>query len=617
MKAEEALSFDSEHRLRSENLSFDIDTWFPKLKQFTFDSLFIPLKRCEAESIIAFHDVSWRNYQQRPYLTREEVQILKDLEETLDTEIQQLCEKHGQSTSDEKGVFLRLCGRSPKDGEPYNRQLPMQLFEKELQNLLDAGFPATANTEMIAIAKSKFLKVASGKDAMSLLLTSERVYAEMIDWLKFGEPEQICLRIWEKELSLDYEFRVFIYKGRMTAITQYDHYTHFPYLFPQKEFFQKGLYDYWKTIHPHVSEMDSSYIIDIAYLPVSQRFTLIELSPFSPCTGPALFHWKFNKDILEGTYLSKQSGGEEEDNWKEIIFRLKEEKDIHPDLKDLIEINWKHNWRQEKRPFDSYYETTVEDMAEQAQIQSEETENNIFRKMSNSVSGFFSQLRSTSVPSNPSDEKRKLAADNTVVQEKNEEEQVSPSSTLHYLFVYGTLKSGFHWNTKYLHPRLGAKYLSKARTVDSFALVLGDSGVPYLLGDIHSSSENRNPLHQIVGELWEVDEGCLKGLDEYEGISKEYYSRILIPVDILPDESSSSSLGQNKEGIKANVYTLNHSDEELRNREFLSEYTMELHQRCYKPIKHIQVKQFNYFKTPSNWGKTDELMDGMTVKPNH
>jgi hypothetical protein len=29
---------------------------------------------------------------------------------------------------------------------------------------------------------------------MSLLLSSERVYAEMIDWIEFGEPEQIVFR---------------------------------------------------------------------------------------------------------------------------------------------------------------------------------------------------------------------------------------------------------------------------------------------------------------------------------------------------------------------------------------------------------------------------------------
>jgi hypothetical protein len=49
------------------------------------------------------------------------------------------------------------------------------------------------NLKMVAIGRStpSWLKVKSGEEAMNLLLTSERVYADMIDWLNFGEPEQV------------------------------------------------------------------------------------------------------------------------------------------------------------------------------------------------------------------------------------------------------------------------------------------------------------------------------------------------------------------------------------------------------------------------------------------
>ncbi len=38
-----------------------------------------------------------------------------------------------------------------------------------------------ANLKMNAIAKTSWLRVNDGKDAMSLLLSSERTYSEMID----------------------------------------------------------------------------------------------------------------------------------------------------------------------------------------------------------------------------------------------------------------------------------------------------------------------------------------------------------------------------------------------------------------------------------------------------
>jgi hypothetical protein len=116
------LSFDSEHRLRAENLCFDIDTWYRNIEQFTFKSTFIPLRKTEASAILAYNDVSWRH--KRATLTEGEVSLLRDLEATIDAEISVLLSTHydNRSNSSNRGsdlrtdvaIFLRLCGRSPK-----------------------------------------------------------------------------------------------------------------------------------------------------------------------------------------------------------------------------------------------------------------------------------------------------------------------------------------------------------------------------------------------------------------------------------------------------------------------------------------------------------------------
>ena len=36
----------------------------------------------------------------------------------------------------------------------------------------------------------------------------------MVDWLKYGEPEQIVLREWEPNLVIEHEYRVFVWKGQ-------------------------------------------------------------------------------------------------------------------------------------------------------------------------------------------------------------------------------------------------------------------------------------------------------------------------------------------------------------------------------------------------------------------
>ena len=63
--------------------------------------------------------------------------------------------------------------------------------------------------------------VSSGKDTLALLLSSERVFLDCVDWLKHGEPEQICLRQWEDRLCIENEFRCFVHDGNMTAISQF------------------------------------------------------------------------------------------------------------------------------------------------------------------------------------------------------------------------------------------------------------------------------------------------------------------------------------------------------------------------------------------------------------
>jgi hypothetical protein len=60
-----------------------------------------------------------------------------------------------------------------------------------------------ANTKMRAIGRVNYLRVTSGAEAMSLLLTSERVFTDMHDWLLYGEPEQVCMYVCIELIEID------------------------------------------------------------------------------------------------------------------------------------------------------------------------------------------------------------------------------------------------------------------------------------------------------------------------------------------------------------------------------------------------------------------------------
>lgn len=350
---------------------------------------------------------------------------------------------------------------------------------------------------------------------------------------------------WEPELVMEYEFRVFVLNHRITAVSQYDHYTYYPDLHQQREFLLSGITELWERIH-HVlcwsKDENFPYVVDIAYLKPSNRFVLVELSPFSPCTGGALFSWQHDMDILQGRQPL-------------IEFRLKQKEHIHPQLHELVEINWEYRWRESVMPYTEVFEEKREKIS------------------------YFSRLFGN------------------IFWRGGTQGNESQHSLL---FVYGTLKRGFQWNEKYLASRFGCKLLSEAETVDAFALFVGKCGVPYVL---HNHSIEEDLKRRINGELWSVPVTQLRGLDEYEGVHKEYYRRETIRVRSIEGKCEENAF----------IYLLNEERTDLKGLEPIAEYTKLIHDTQYHPLRHIQLKQIHYYKTPSTWGKTSRPLDALDV----
>jgi gamma-glutamylaminecyclotransferase len=540
--AEYRLMVQSEHRLRAENLPFDIDVWYPILKQFTFRTVFRPFSRQEGKAVMHYYQ---RRYLERGEFCQLDEEILLSLRDDLDKTIK---------TQFPNGAFLRLCGRSPKDAEPLQREQIWQDYQARYEKLIQEGKPKNVNTKLQVIANINWMCVRNGDEAMSLLLTSERVFADLHDWIRYGEPEQIVLREFDPRIRLDYEFRTYIHKNQLNAISQYDHYAVYPHLFPIKEKIQQRIIEKWKEVHPHVGE--DSYCMDFIYYPDTDEVCVIEISPFLTCTGAALFHWVETKDILENGPLE---------------FRLNQKEHLH--LADLVEANWEDRWKQKIPPWWQFFKQTPYREPPVEQKNNVRLAGPVAGGVISSGLGFYflgisGALAAMSVvgvscalyyffnqPSKP----------NTAWKPKNE----------HLLFVYGTLKKGFHWNSKFLST---CEFIGAAVTKEQYPLVFGDCDVPYLLGDLP------NQGRVITGELWKVDGISLAGMDDYEGCTKGYYDRRQIPV----------MLKNSKKEYLASAYFKTESSEDLRSREFHSEYTLEYHLANYRPIRHIQVKQQKY-----------------------
>lgn len=687
------LSFDSEHRLRAENLSFDIDVWYPLVEKHTFRSMFLPLKLKEAIAIRAFHDVSWRHVKQ--CLSDDEISTLITLEKDIDDKLMECFPN--------REAFIRMCGRSPKDGEPRDRDKIRRSYHKMLSEYKALGTYGEEEAKMLAIAKTPLLHVRCGADVMSLLLTSERVYSDMIDWIKFGEPEQICLREYDPRVTIDNEYRVFVYENKLTAVSQYDHYGYYRHIEPNREKILCAINKVWKEVHALLKV--SSYVMDVAIIPSNEHgddtcsspdqpvfeCLVVEFSPFFYCTGSSLFSWTADIDILQGI--------------DPFEFRTKKQADLHPQLADLIDVNWDSRWVGEAVPYESFFNkepgtelSTVRDDSvtkgkyillgscwslllfsylsgglDLVPVSRESydpvvlLQELVHRLPPPATLGpivasvlLFAYSRLYLHPNLKAGAGVKTKAA-TIIGDCNSSDRRDGGKSRKddgqrnaiKLFVYGTLKRGFQWNNKYLSQRLGATFVSEATTCSSFRLVVGDCGVPYLLlndeeehlqaGDglkhettttaglnattapidtpgsrsDHGVNINANCVSNIQekgkggycikGELWEVTEECLQNLDDYEGISKGYYERCKVRVRRRVSESG--EYGEEEEE-EANVYILrvlvNGVDGDLLTKPCIDEYTLSMHKQLYSPVNHIQIKQVNYFKTPSSWGKSRE-----------
>ena len=283
------LKINGDHRFRHENTSFNIDVWYPLLQDLTFKSYFIPLERKEANAMYKYYN---KRYLSRGEITYKEVEILNNLENKIDTFI-----KNNENLS-KNGAFIRLSGRSPKDGDGFDLK---KFYNEYLNNLNKLSKELNidkkdGNLRVNAISRTHTLKVNNGKDAMSLLLTSERVHCDMSDWLNNGGKEQIVLREFNNDLNYDDEFRAFIYNYKLTAISQYDHYGMYNHVIKEKDIIEKAINDFWlNNVKNRIKFPD--YVVDFCY--VKGKVILIEISPFLQCTGASCYRWYLHLDELK------------------------------------------------------------------------------------------------------------------------------------------------------------------------------------------------------------------------------------------------------------------------------------------------------------------------------
>ena len=394
-----------DHKYRHQNMSVDMDVWYPMLKSITFKTYFIHIKYSEAEAIVNYYKYKLR--REKTLFNAKDTEILLELEKKID---------YYFNTYDDlkNGAMFRLSGRSGKDMDYYDNDAIYKLYKDNLSKISsklnkDQNDP---NTRYIAITTlmNRF-KVNNGKDVLNILLTSTRLYLDMKDWLSHGGKEQIVLRKWEDSLSSEREFRCFVVNNELKAICQDERWAFFPELVKNKNLYEKLINDYFNNVFKSRMKIPT-YIVDFAILK-NNEIKLIEFSPFLRCTSARLFRWDANhEEMLNG------SG------------KLRVRTEPHPDI-EMFVIDWENEIKKPSQHFDDFFPE----------------ENN-----KNSFYSFLSYL-------NPMNIYYYFFGNNNL----------NPKFPNRKIFVVSVLKSNFYWNKKYItyeEKNIYNKFIGKANLLD-------------------------------------------------------------------------------------------------------------------------------------------------------
>ena len=516
-----------DHKYRHQNMSVDMDVWYPFLKSITFKTYFIPLKYREAEAVLNFN--FFRNKNQPDKFTKEDTEILRNLEKKVD---------HYFQTYDDlkNGAMFRLSGRSGKDMDYYDNKKIMSLYEQNLDKVakIYGTDKNDVNTKYVAICTlmNRF-KVNSGKDVLNVLLTSERLFLDLKDWLNHGGKEQMILRVWDDNLCSDREFRAFIQNNELKAICQDERFAMFKNMVENKDLYEKLINDYFnKSLKPLMKI--PNYIADFCILK-NNEVKLIEFSPFLRCTSACLFRWDINyEEMLNGT--------------GKLTIRDKVCENL-----DYFVNEWLTYQGKPSDPFDNYF------------IEDEEKES-LFDKTKKILS-YVNPLKLFAKKENIQNK----------IQEKKEEE-IIPKKVFENrkIFVVSVLKTGFFWSHKYItYDGSENKSLGKG-VLEDHTIYVDKNGFGWIM-------EKKGK--KCYGEVIDVEYEDFLDVEFFYGQRDTTMKKISVKIDDKYIEVYAYVIKDIFENVKSQE-----SDDKCE----IEEYTIDMQNEKFNSMQHIINQQERY-----------------------
>jgi len=204
-----------------------------------------------------------------------------------------------------KGAFLKLSVRSPKDAAFYlssTYKLVHQRVE-ESQCAFDSPEMLSENVSIIKSATWQALRVATGAEALQVLLRSDRIYIDILQHDLFhGANFNLNLHVMEffDQFDPDFEFRYFVVDSKRTGLSVYNPWVFHPDMVEKKDTIFSLIESTMDQAQPKIAS--NTYSVDFAVSLALNKCWLVEVNEFvPPLAGSGLFSMRCanDRDILQ------------------------------------------------------------------------------------------------------------------------------------------------------------------------------------------------------------------------------------------------------------------------------------------------------------------------------
>jgi len=197
--------------------------------------------------------------------------------------------------------------------------------------------------EAIRHASWQALKCRSGRDAMELLLRSERVYLDILQHELFSKEGSksggfnldVHVSVFEQDFDPALEFRGFVSKNKRTALTAYSPWVYDERIIKGKSSILSRIQGVWDEAHASLELED--YSVDFCLSPDLKMCWIVEVNAFlPPLAGCGLFDYNLKSD----RELMIQGKGEFEFRIRTDPLQMQDfiRENIDPDTKEVTRM---------------------------------------------------------------------------------------------------------------------------------------------------------------------------------------------------------------------------------------------------------------------------------------